>query len=121
MKLATLKTSSRDGALLVVARDLSKWTSAAAIAPTLQAALDDWAVAEPKLKALAGALEAGTVKTEPFEVTRLHAPLPRAYEWVDGSAFLNHVLLVRKARKAEPPATLKTDPLVYQGGSGDFL
>ncbi len=121
MKLATLKTSSRDGALLVVARDLSKWALATAIAPSLQAALDDWPHAEPKLKALAAQLEAGTVPSEPFEVKRLHAPLPRAYEWVDGSAYLNHVLLVRKARKAEPPATLKTDPLVYQGGSGDFL
>ena len=121
MKLATLKTSGRDGSLLVVARDLSRWASGAAIAPTLQAALDDWSAVEPKLRALATALEAGTVASEPFDVKRLAAPLPRAYEWVDGSAYLNHVLLVRKARKAEPPATLKTDPLVYQGGSGDML
>ncbi len=121
MKLATLKTDSRDGALLVVSRDLSKWVSAQAIAPTLQAALDAWPKVEAPLRALAEQLETGSVGGEPFEVNKLHAPLPRAYEWVDGSAFLNHVLLVRKARKAEPPATLKTDPLVYQGGSGDLL
>jgi fumarylacetoacetate (FAA) hydrolase len=121
MKLATLKTSTRDGALLVVSRDLSKWADATRISPTLQAALDDWAWAEPQLRALAAGLEAGTVQGEPYDAKRLLAPLPRAYEWVDASAFLNHVLLVRQARKAEPPATLKTDPLVYQGGSGDLL
>ncbi len=121
MKLATLKTAHRDGALVVVARDLSKWVVAQEVAPNLQAALDDWASAEPKLRELSAKLEAGRVVGEPFDVTKLHAPLPRAYEWVDGSAYLNHVILVRKARKAEPPATLKTDPLVYQGGSGDML
>lgn len=121
MKLATLKTGARDGALLVVSRDLSKWVSATAVAATLQAALDDWPGVEPRLRALAAQLEAGTVASQPFDVRQLQAPLPRAYEWVDGSAYLNHVLLVRKARKAEPPATLKTDPLVYQGGSGDML
>ncbi len=121
MKLATLRNGTRDGSLLVVKKDLSAWTSAAHLAPSLQAALDAWDVVAPKLQAIAAELEAGTVKSEPYDVTKLLAPLPRAYEWVDGSAYLNHVILVRKARKAEPPATLKTDPLVYQGGSSEML
>ncbi|MFZ5444211.1 MAG: fumarylacetoacetate hydrolase family protein [Myxococcota bacterium] len=121
MKLATLRNGTRDGALLVVKQDLSAWTPAAHIAPTLQAALDTWEQAEPQLRALAAELEAGRVKSEPYDATRLLAPLPRAYEWVDGSAYLNHVILVRKARKAEPPPTMKTDPLVYQGGSSEML
>ncbi len=121
MKLATLRTGSRDGALLVVKRDLSAWTLATGVSPTLQAALDMWDEVEPKLQELAAELEAGTVKSEPFDANKLMAPLPRAYEWVDGSAYLNHVILVRKARKAEPPPTLKTDPLVYQGGSSEML
>lgn len=121
MKLATLKTTGRDGALLVVKRDLSAWTKATDLAPTLQAALDDWATVEPKLRERALALEAGTAPSEPFDATKLLAPLPRAYEWVDGSAYINHILLVRKARKAAPPPGLETDPLVYQGGSGDLL
>ncbi len=121
MKLATLKNGTRDGSLLVVKRDLSQWVSAAHIAPNLQNALDRWDEVEPRLRALAQELESGAVAGEKYDVRKLSAPLPRAYEWVDGSAYLNHVLLVRKARKAEPPATLKTDPLVYQGGSGDML
>jgi fumarylacetoacetate (FAA) hydrolase len=121
MKLATLRNGTRDGSLLVVKKDLSTWTSAAHIAPTLQAALDGWEAAEPKLRALAADLESGKVKGEFYDPTQLMAPLPRAYEWVDGSAYLNHVILVRKARKAEPPPTLKTDPLVYQGGSSEML
>lgn len=121
MKLATLRNGTRDGSLLVVKRDLSGWASAAHVAPTLQAALDAWDVTEPKLRALADELEQGKVKAEPYDATKLAAPLPRAYEWVDGSAYLNHVILVRKARKAEPPPTLKTDPLVYQGGSSEML
>jgi fumarylacetoacetate (FAA) hydrolase len=121
MKLATLRTGTRDGSLLVVKKDLSAWTSAAHVAPTLQAALDAWETVAPKLQALAAQLESGAVKSEPYDATKLEAPLPRAYEWVDGSAYLNHVILVRKARKAEPPATLKTDPLVYQGGSSEML
>ncbi|MFT3713686.1 MAG: fumarylacetoacetate hydrolase family protein [Archangium sp.] len=121
MKLATLRNGTRDGALLVVKKDLSTWTSASHIAPTLQAALDSWEASEPKLRGLAADLESGKVKGEFYDPTQLMAPLPRAYEWVDGSAYLNHVILVRKARKAEPPATLKTDPLVYQGGSSEML
>jgi fumarylacetoacetate (FAA) hydrolase len=113
MKLATLRDGSRDGRLLVVSRDGSR--SVPAPVATLQAALDDWDRVAPALAAL-------TEKaSEPLDPARLMAPLPRAYEWVDGSAFLNHVRLVRKARGAEPPPTLETDPLVYQGGSSDLL
>ncbi|MET0403351.1 MAG: fumarylacetoacetate hydrolase family protein [Cystobacter sp.] len=121
MKLATLNDGTRDGRLIVVKRDHSAYVPATQVAPTLQAALDRWAEAEPRLQALARELEAGHTRGEPLDVRALHSPLPRAYEWVDGSAYLNHVILVRKARNAEPPPTLKTDPLVYQGGSGTFL
>lgn len=89
--------------------------------PTLQRALDDWNAAEPKLRAIADQLDAGAIDGTPIEPLRLGAPLPRAYEWIDASAYLNHVRLVRKARGAEPPKTLETDPLIYQGGSGDLL
>ncbi len=121
MKLATLRDGSRDGRLVVVRKDLSAFVPAQAIAPTLQDALDGWARAEPALRDLAGDLESGAVRGEPLDPKTLAAPLPRAYEWVDGSAYLNHVILVRKARGAEPPETLRTDPLVYQGGSGVLL
>jgi fumarylacetoacetate (FAA) hydrolase len=121
LKLATLKDGTRDGRLIVVKRDNSAYALATSVALTLQDALDDWARKEPQLRALADQLEANAVQSRPLDVSALLAPLPRAYEWVDGSAFLNHVILVRKARGAEPPPTLKTDPLVYQGGSGEFL
>ena len=121
MKLASLRSGGRDGTLVVVTRDGSRYATASAIAPTLQAALDDWARCEPALRALAAELEQGRAPSQPLDVRALHAPLPRAYEWVDGSAFLNHVILVRKARGAEPPETLRSDPLVYQGGSGVLL
>ena len=121
MKLATLNDGTRDGRLIVVKRDNSAWALATPVAPTLQAALDQWDVLEPRLRALAADLEAGRAQGHPVDTSALHSPLPRAYEWVDGSAYLNHVLLVRKARNAEPPPTWKTDPLVYQGGSGTFL
>ncbi|MEZ4316018.1 MAG: fumarylacetoacetate hydrolase family protein [Myxococcota bacterium] len=121
MKLATLADGSRDGTLIVVRRDNAVFADASDIAPNLQAALDDWERLAPKLRARAAALEAGDVPGTPVDVRQLLAPLPRAYEWIDGSAYLNHVRLVRKARNAEPPATLETDPLVYQGGSGTFL
>lgn len=120
MKLATLRTGTRDGSLAVVSRDLTRFCLVPDIAPTLQAALDAWDAVSPQLQARAAALEAGA-PSEPFDISRFDAPLPRAYEWIDGSAFLNHVILVRKARGAEPPETLRTDPLVYQGGSGVFL
>lgn len=121
MKLATLDNGTRDGTLIVVRRDNTAYTSAVEIAPTLQDALDRWDECEPKLRALAAALEAGDVAALPVATANLCSPLPRAYEWIDGSAYLNHVRLVRKARNAEPPPTLETDPLVYQGGSGIFL
>jgi fumarylacetoacetate (FAA) hydrolase len=121
MKLATLDDGSRDGVLLVVDRRLERWARASAVAATLQAALDDWDALEPELRALADGLAQGRVASEPFDASRLKAPLPRAYEWVDGSAYLNHIILVRKARRAELPPTLETEPLVYQGGSGVLL
>ena len=121
MKLATLRDGSRDGRLVVVRRDNAVYAPAGHVAPSLQAALDDWGRAEPRLRELAAALETGKVEGFPVEPDRFHAPLPRAYEWVDGSAYLNHVILVRKARGAEPPPSLREDPLVYQGGSGHFL
>jgi fumarylacetoacetate (FAA) hydrolase len=115
MRLATLRDGTRDGALVVVGADGRAFARAARVVPTLQAALDDWAEASPALEALAA--HAG----EPLDPRRLGPPLPRAYEWIDGSAYLNHVRLVRKARGAAPPPTLETDPLVYQGGSGALL
>lgn len=121
MKLATLRDGSRDGRLLVVRRDGEAGALSPAAWPTLQRALDDWSAAEPALRALSDDVARGAVDTIPIDPVRLAAPLPRAYEWVDGSAFLNHVILVRKARGAQPPATLETDPLIYQGGSGDML
>ena len=120
MKLASLK-GGRDGSLLVVDAALGRQASAAAIAPRLQDALDDWERLSPRLAALAVALEAGEAKASPFVARDVAAPLPRAYHWVDGSAYVNHVELVRKARGAEMPASFWTDPLVYQGGSDDFL
>lgn len=121
MRLATLRDGTRDGALLVIAPDGRRCVSAGAIAPTLQAALDDWERLAPPLEALSRQLASGAVGGDPLDLKALHSPLPRAYEWVDGSAYLNHVRLVRRARGAEPPPTLETDPLVYQGGSGVLL
>ncbi|HXV39564.1 MAG TPA: fumarylacetoacetate hydrolase family protein [Steroidobacteraceae bacterium] len=121
MKLASIAGPGRDGALVVVSRDLARAARAAGIAPTLQAALDDWARAAPALEALARELEAGRANSFAFDPRQALAPLPRAYHWVDGSAYVNHVELVRKARGAEMPASFWTDPLVYQGGSDDFL
>ena len=122
MKLATRKNGTRDGELLVVSRDNQRALVVGSLAPTLQALMDDWAAKAPGVQALADALEAGE-RDDAFDVdcSTLHSPLPRAYGWIDGSAYINHIVLVRKARGAEPPATLKTDPLVYQGGSDTFL
>ena len=118
MKLATLKSSSRDGALVVVSGDLKRALPVPAIAATLQAALDDWKTAEPRLRERALALEAGPVDGEiVFSEQDAAAPLPRAYQWCDGSAYLSHAELVRKARNAEMPQSLYSDPLMYQGGS----
>lgn len=121
MKLATLRDGTRDGALIVADRRGERFASARAIAKTMQAALDAWDEVEPRLRALAEALDAGQADSSAIDFARLGPPLPRAYEWVDGSAYINHIVLVRKARGAEPPATLETDPLVYQGGSGVLL
>ena len=121
MKLATLRDGSRDGRLLVVRRDGQTAAQSPDAWPTLQRALDDWSAAEPALRALADQLDQGTLDGTPVDPVRLGAPLPRAYEWIDGSAYLNHVILVRKARGAQPPPTLESDPLIYQGGSGDML
>ncbi|MGE4062671.1 MAG: fumarylacetoacetate hydrolase family protein [Rhodospirillaceae bacterium] len=120
MKLASLK-HGRDGRLVVVSRDLSSYLDAGARYPTLQAALDDWRNAEPQLRRLADAIASGTAATKPFSAEECAAPLPRAYHWVDGSAYIVHVELVRKARGAEVPESFYSDPLVYQGGSDDML
>jgi fumarylacetoacetate (FAA) hydrolase len=120
MKLASL-AGGRDGRLAVVSRDLSRAMPAQGIANTLQAALDDWPRKKPALEALARELEAGRAPAAPFEPAEALSPLPRAYHWVDGSAYVNHVELVRKARGATMPESFWTDPLVYQGGSDDFL
>ncbi len=120
MKLASLK-GGRDGHLVVVARDLSRCADASAVAPTLQAALDDWEAAEPRLTEIADALEAGRIAHLKFDPQQCAAPLPRAHQWADGSAYVNHVALVRKARGVEMPDSFWTDPLIYQGGSDIFL
>lgn len=121
MRLATLRDGTRDGRLAVVRRDGAALAPAGSVVGTLQAALDDWERCEGRLRALSDDLDRGRVPGEPLDAARLCAPLPRAYEWVDASAYLTHVRLVRRARGAEPPATLETDPLVYQGGSGVLL
>ena len=121
MKLATLKNGRRDGRLVVVSRDLTRCTDASFLVPTLQAALDDWTRIAPHLEALAESLEHGAVPSERFHEHDALSPLPRAYQWADGSAYVNHVELVRKARGAEMPETFWSDPLMYQGGSDTFL
>ena len=121
MKLATLKNGTRDGKLVLVSRDLTRSTDASFLAPTLQAALDNWRRIAPHLEALAESLEVGAVPTERFHEHDAMSPLPRAYQLADGSAYVNHVELVRKARNAEMPETFWTDPLMYQGGSDSFL
>ena len=120
MKLASLK-GGRDGRLVVVSNDLAWCADASSIAPTLQAALDSWDDVEPLLRGLAESLEHGAVPRERFHEHDAASPLPRAYQWADGSAYVNHVALVRKARAADMPASFWTDPLMYQGGSDGFL
>lgn len=122
MKLATYKDGSRDGQLVVVSRDLSTAHYASGIATRLQQVLDDWNFLSPQLEDLYQTLNHGKARHAfPFEPAQCAAPLPRAYQWADGSAFINHVELVRKARGAEVPESFYTDPLMYQGGSDDFL
>ena len=120
MKLATLNDGSRDGQLIIVSRDLTRYAPASDIAPTLQAALDEWDRISPRLAERAAALEAGSTGSHAFDQKAAHSPLPRAYQWADGSAYVNHVALVRQARGAEVPESFWTDPLMYQGGSDDF-
>jgi len=117
MKLASLK-SGRDGDLVVVSRDLTRYESAAAVAPTLQALLDNWDQLAPEISKL---VDDVNVSGKPFKPVDCAAPLPRAYQWADGSAYVNHVELVRRARGAEMPESFWTDPLMYQGGSDAFL
>ncbi len=121
MKLASLRQGGRDGTLVVVSRDLARCRAVPAIARTLQAALDDWEACEPQLRQVFEALNSGSVEGEPFDQANCHSPLPRAYQWADGSAYINHVELVRKARGAEVPESFYTDPLMYQGGSDKFI
>jgi fumarylacetoacetate (FAA) hydrolase len=122
MKLATLNNRQRDGQLVVVSRDLTRFADASGIARTMQAALDQWQVVAPALQALSAELNAGEHRhAEPFDSHQCMAPLPRAFQWADGSAYVNHVELVRKARGAAMPPEFWTDPLMYQGGSDDLL
>ena len=120
MKLASLN-SGRDGQLVVVDSLMQRYETATAIAPTLQAALDNWDSCAAPLQALFEQLESGEIKGQTFVASTCASPLPRAFHWADGSAYVNHVELVRKARNAEMPASFWTDPLIYQGGSDTFL
>lgn len=122
MKLATLKNNTRDGQLVIVSKDLSQAVPVPDIANTLQQALDHWAECQPQLQDVYERLESGKIKnTLVFNEQHIASPLPRAYQWVDGSAYVNHVELVRKARGATLPPDFWTDPLMYQGGSDSFL
>ena len=122
MKLATYKDGSRDGQLVVVSRDLAHAHYATGVANHLQQVLDDWNFMSPQLQDLSDALNSSRARHAfPFDPRQCMSPLPRAYQWADGSAYLNHVELVRKARGAEVPTSFYTDPLMYQGGSDDFL
>jgi fumarylacetoacetate (FAA) hydrolase len=122
MKLATYQDGSRDGQLVVVSRDLASAHYASGIATRLQQVVDDWNFLSPQLEELSQSLNHGKTRHSfPFDPRLCMAPLPRAYQWADGSAFINHVELVRKARNAEVPESFYTDPLMYQGGSDDFI
>ncbi len=122
MKLATLKRGGRDGTLVVVNRGLTHCRAVPAIARTLQAALDDWDAVEPQLRQVSEALNSGAfADPEAFDPGACHSPLPRAYQWADGSAYVNHVELVRRARGVELPPEFWSDPLMYQGGSDSFV
>ena len=122
MKLATYKDGSRDGQLVVVSRDLSTAHYATGIASKLQQVLDDWNFLAPQLQDLYTTLNQGKARHAfPFDPAQCMAPLPRAYQWADGSAYINHVELVRAARNSEVPSSFYTDPLMYQGGSDDFI
>ena len=122
MKLGTLKTASRDGELVVVSRNNQRAVKATSIAKNLREAIENWQSTKPKLEELFNALERGLVQGEfPVDQKQFHSPLPRSFQWADGSAFIHHVKLVRMARNAPLPETLETVPLMYQGGSDSFL
>jgi fumarylacetoacetate (FAA) hydrolase len=122
MKLGTLKEGGRDGTLIVVSRDLSRAVKASDVAPSLQRVLEDWSGLSPRLEALSERLNAGDAPDAfALDTAKLAAPLPRAYQWADGSAYVVHVELVRKARGVEMPPSFWTDPLMYQGGSDSFI
>ena len=122
MKLATLKDGSRDGRLVVVSRDLKHYQHVPKISATLQHALDHWDLVAERLEHVYATLNSGdAVDAKPFDQALCHSPLPRAYQWADGSAYINHVELVRRARNADVPASFYTDPLMYQGGSDSFI
>lgn len=121
MKLATYKNNTRDGKLMLVSRDLTKAIEVADVASTMQQALDNWQTIQPVLLTRYEALNEGSLGAEDFDEALCESPLPRAFQWADGSAYVNHVELVRKARGAEIPASFWTDPLMYQGGSDDFI
>lgn len=121
MKLASLQNGGRDGALVIVSRDLARMHPVPHIAATLQQALDRWPEAAPRLQAEYQALNEGRIEGRPFDPSACAAPLPRAYQWLDASAYLNHVDLTRRARGGEMPPSFLTDPLMYQGGSDDFM
>ena len=120
MKLASLK-SGRDGTLIVVDSKLQRYVVAEGVAETLQSALDGWDECQTRLLELAEGLEQGSLQGQLFDPSLCASPLPRAYQWADGSAYVNHMELVRKARNAEMPESFWTDPLMYQGGSDSFL
>ena len=122
MKLASYNNGRRDGQLMLVSRDLTKTVAVPAIAHTMQQLLDGWDLLKPQLQELYDALNEGMFdNAQAFDEAKCLSPLPRAYQWADGSAYVNHVELVRKARGAEMPETFWTDPLVYQGGSDSFI
>ncbi len=121
MKLATLRDGTRDGTLIVVDRALSRWLGAAHVAPTMQAALDEWPAKEPLLRQIAAELEAGSPAAKPLVFEQLAAPLPRAYAWLDGSSYLNHMELARSLRGVAMPEDFRRVPLMYEGISSVFL
>ena len=121
MKLATLKNATRDGQLVVVSRDLTRMRTVSALAATLQQALDQWADILPGLRAQYQELNTGIGPAEVFDPARCAAPLPRAYQWLDASSYLNHVELTRRARGGEMPPSFLTDPVMYQGASDNFI
>ena len=121
MKLASLKSGGRDGTLVIVSKDLSRMALASDISPTLRDAIENWGEVSGELAKRADQLEAGDLNAQPYDSSLLASPLPRAFQWADGSAYLSHMRLVRKARGAEMPPGSETDPLLYQGGGDIFL